>query len=426
MKKLLKPFRLTLLALFVAGSFSVAAQEIHSCVVMPTDVPSTAPAAAPGSNLPGMVQKAVALGREGSNVNNFWNNGSTLRIRFMGGSAFVQNRVKYYAQEWTRHANLNFTYVTSGPADIRISFVRNGSSWSMLGSQSLRAPANRATMNFGWFDDSTPEEEFRRTVLHEFGHALGLLHEHQNPTGGIPWDEEAVYAFYYQTQGWDRNTTYQNVIARQDHSETQYSAYDANSIMHYPVDPRLTGGRHEVGLNSNLSNTDIAFIRRLYPGRSTSAPVTVRTEPAPTRSTETTSRPTRTETRPAPARHSVTVSNALGKAVRSETVELYLNNRQYTFQLQQGRRERQDIRLDLPTGTYNYQVRTASVYNVRQKVWNGRQYVVRQGTKTINGSGSGKISVQSSEQLTLYGRYNQRTKSMEVWLGKEAAAVARK
>jgi len=184
-KNLLKSLRPTLLALLVAGSFSVTAQEIHSCVVMPTNVPSTAP--------------------------NFWNNGSTLRIQFLGGSEFVQNRVKYYAQEWTRHANLNFSYVTSGPADVRISFVRNGSSWSMLGSQARSAPNHRATMNFGWFDDNTPEEEFRRTVLHEFGHALGLLHEHQNPAGGIPWDEAAVYAFYYQTQGWDRNTTYQNV-----------------------------------------------------------------------------------------------------------------------------------------------------------------------------------------------------------------------
>jgi hypothetical protein len=31
-------------------------------------------------------------------------------------------------------------------------------------------------------------------VLHEFGHALGLIHEHQNPVGGIQWNKPAVYA----------------------------------------------------------------------------------------------------------------------------------------------------------------------------------------------------------------------------------------
>ena len=35
-----------------------------------------------------------------------------------------------------------------------------------------------------------------RPILHEFGHALGLAHEHQNPaiTSTIRWDETAVIA----------------------------------------------------------------------------------------------------------------------------------------------------------------------------------------------------------------------------------------
>ena len=40
-------------------------------------------------------------------------------------------------------------------------------------------------MNLGFVD--------RSTVLHEFGHSLGLIHEHQSPfPGGFEWDRENV------------------------------------------------------------------------------------------------------------------------------------------------------------------------------------------------------------------------------------------
>ena len=40
-------------------------------------------------------------------------------------------------------------------------------------------------MNLGFVD--------RPTVLHEFGHALGLIHEHQSPfKGGFEWNREEV------------------------------------------------------------------------------------------------------------------------------------------------------------------------------------------------------------------------------------------
>ena len=40
-------------------------------------------------------------------------------------------------------------------------------------------------MNLGFVD--------RATVLHEFGHAIGLIHEHQSPfKGGFEWNREEV------------------------------------------------------------------------------------------------------------------------------------------------------------------------------------------------------------------------------------------
>lgn len=215
---------------------------------------------------PKLGQSIVSAGK-GSNI--LWENGSTLKIKFIGGNDYVKGKVKKYATEWTNYVNLTFDFVETGYAHIRISFEENGFSHSHVGRNSiLYAAQSEASMNFGWFNYSTPEEEFSRTILHEFGHALGFYHEHQHPTNGIPWDETAVYKFYAQPpNSWDKATTKRNVIDRFTSSETQYTAYDPHSIMHYPIDNDLTIGDYEVGENYKLSQTDINFAKVLYPGK---------------------------------------------------------------------------------------------------------------------------------------------------------------
>ena len=47
-------------------------------------------------------------------------------------------------------------------------------------------------MNLGWIHDSKSEDELRSVVLHEFGHALGAVHEHESPYASIPWNKEKV------------------------------------------------------------------------------------------------------------------------------------------------------------------------------------------------------------------------------------------
>ena len=418
--------RILFFLLFVLGNTaSTIAQDIHACTVMPAGDGSHDPTTHEPGNFgldrampsPPLVQKAVAIKPKVSGYSNYWTNGSTVRVKFLGGSEYVRRKVVQYANEWTRYANLTFKFVTTGPSDIRVSFVNNGSSWSMIGQQARSAPANRATMNFGWFHSRTPEAEFRRTILHEFGHALGLLHEHQNPTGGIPWDEGAVYDFYARTQGWDRRTTYDNVMARRTSNDTQFTRYDPASIMHYPVSPRLTGGRYQVGMNDALSATDIAFVANMYPGRNhgntadrpTPPP---RTKPRPDRPAPTAERPT------AGRRYTVSVSNKLGSQQRAEVVHLYIDGKKHTFTLRADQRREQTVQLQLKPGNYDYRLETASVYATKQRVWNGRRYVDKVEPKTIYGAGKGTIQIKGNGALTLYGDYDQQSKRMRVYLGK--------
>ncbi len=123
-------------------------------------------------------------------------------------------------------------------------------------------------MNFGWFTDSTSQSEFSRTTIHEFGHALGLVHEHQHPTNNIPWNRPAVYDYYYRTQNppWTPGQVDFNIFARYSAGETSFSQYDPSSIMHYAIPSALLlDPSRAVGWNTVLSLTDKDFISRAYP-----------------------------------------------------------------------------------------------------------------------------------------------------------------
>lgn len=211
----------------------------------------------------------------------FWDNGQTIQIKFIGGSEFVRAKVKQYAQEWTQYAHLNLQFVgDNANAQIRIAFERGRGSWSYLGKDALSIASHLPTMNYGWFDENTSEQVFRRTTLHEFGHALGLIHEHAHPDSPIPWNKEVVYAYYAQ-QGWDRDRVDRNVFKRYNHQITQYSSYDRLSIMHYSVPDEHTIGSYQVPWNTVLSETDKKFIAQIYPKPSQPTSITSGTAPAP-------------------------------------------------------------------------------------------------------------------------------------------------
>ncbi|MFL6237073.1 MAG: peptidase [Thermoanaerobaculia bacterium] len=193
-----------------------------------------------------------------------WKNGRTLHARFLAGDPVVQAKVKRHAVEWCDYASLGIVFDDSPNPEIRISFGNSGS-WSYIGTDNLSIAPDKPTMNYGWLKPDTPDGEYSRVVLHEFGHALGCIHEHQHPGANIPWDREAAYRYYQRTNGWDRAKVDLNVFQRYDQSQTQFSQFDRNSIMEYPVDESLTLGNFSIGWNRELSDTDKTFIASSYP-----------------------------------------------------------------------------------------------------------------------------------------------------------------
>ncbi|MCA6361666.1 MAG: hypothetical protein IM638_01385 [Bacteroidetes bacterium] len=202
-----------------------------------------------------------------------WTNGSIIHVQFNGGTQGVRTRIERYAKIWENYANITFDFHSTGVPDILIAFQKGGY-WSLIGTNARQKAAfGNPTMNFEGFDDKTADEWVKSTVLHEFGHALGLLHEHMNPLSPIQWNTEYVYNYYFMTHGWNKQQVDQQVLSRYSVNLTNQQ-YDPNSIMHYPVDKKFTRNGYSVGWNSDLSEGDIRLIKEMYPKRVTLLPIT--------------------------------------------------------------------------------------------------------------------------------------------------------
>lgn len=231
--------------------------EIHVCTTaLPDDAPDSNRVTSPS----GAGSLAMPLAT-------FWPNGKRLRVQFLrGGTEKVREKVMYYAQLWEKYANIDFQFVDTGPADIRIAFDQGAGSWSALGTNSKGIPQDKPTMNFGWFDDDTREEDFSSTTIHEFGHALGCIHEHQSPNVKINWDKPKVYAYFEKPpNNWSKDKVDHNLFKAYDGKSTVASDYDDRSVMLYSFPASLTTDGKGTPTNHTLSPQDKLFISMMYP-----------------------------------------------------------------------------------------------------------------------------------------------------------------
>ena len=215
-------------------------------------------------------------------IKKLWNNGTTFKVWFINGKNYPKHvaLVKEVVQEWEKYAKVSFTFPSDwdeeSPPEVRVYFSNNGY-WSYIGRDVLEViqgdnkPDNpKLTMNLrpDYLKEEGAEADFRGTILHEFGHTLGFIHEHQRLDANISYDLPKLYEYYESEFQWNITKVDEQVFLLEEDKGQDFAvnAFDTKSIMMYAVPAQvLKAGSTPIPRNNVLSDGDKEWAARIYP-----------------------------------------------------------------------------------------------------------------------------------------------------------------
>lgn len=222
------------------------------------------------------------------NITTMWGPSySELKVCFFSdaGSKDMRVKVAKIASEWNSHVpglKLNFgstrnpdlcpTNLEEERHQIRVTF--GNTSWSLVGSQSVRdARSGEAsmTLDVAVIQKSAGDAELRQTVLHEFGHAFGLEHEHQHPFKkcDLEYNWPEIFRLLAGPENRMSKDEVKDQMQRLGKQGLMSTEFDRSSVMLYwfPEPYFIKGARSECfnPRNSQLSSGDKRLLSEVYP-----------------------------------------------------------------------------------------------------------------------------------------------------------------
>ena len=207
------------------------------------------------------VSKAIFLN------DTIWNEGSEGSITITFGTfncqgcsteaawSYIGNQSNYFSSQNLPSMNLGFSDPPFEP------FTIDGMTFT----------AGNASRNYCSGNQCWPNWVPGATVLHEFGHALGMLHEHQSnihDDNPLVLDKDAIYDYYRQL-GMGDQAAETNVIERYecDNNGCPYSGspFDLKSIMLYAIPDSWVVGENPTYPNFKYSDDDKLWLHNKYP-----------------------------------------------------------------------------------------------------------------------------------------------------------------
>lgn len=203
--------------------------------------------------LPENINRAVGIN------NPFFKSGSTVTIRVETDDTSKKQQVQNVLQKYAfPYINLQFKFVGQEVAKPNYRIIL-GESNKFSGGVTIGIGTEYSITNI--YDIN------QGTILHEFGHALGRFHEHQNPDTSNPlkFISDRVYTYYREKMGWDKSTVDEQILQKLPIELVSILPFDLDSIMNYNIPSNLNQDGVSTHRGNEYSKGDKEWFKLVYP-----------------------------------------------------------------------------------------------------------------------------------------------------------------